>query len=34
VAAGATAVFMALALAFAAAMLRTFQRRGFISRYQ
>jgi ABC-2 type transport system permease protein len=34
VAAGATVVFMALALAFAAAMLRTFQRRGFISRYQ
>lgn len=30
----ATAVFAVLGMAFAAAMLRTFQRRGFISRYQ
>ncbi len=30
----ATAVFVAAGLAFAGAMLRTFQRRGFISRYQ
>lgn len=34
VAAVATAVFIAIGLAFAGAMLRTFQRRGFISRYQ
>jgi ABC-2 type transport system permease protein len=30
----ATAIFIAVGLAFAGAMLRTFQRRGFISRYQ
>ncbi|MDG4765740.1 ABC transporter permease [Solwaraspora sp. WMMD406] len=34
VAAFATVVFMTLALVFTSAMLRTFQRRGFISRYQ
>jgi ABC-2 type transport system permease protein len=34
VAAGATAVFMVAAVAFAAAMLRAFQRRGFVGRYQ